>query len=431
METPVLIDEEDTTNTFQAASGSNVSTSSKDTTGGVLVDRSSELDEENESSKAPKAPDQENVIVVYGSLTYDNVPAETPKNDDPLMSDSLHTTNSQESMDIASFVPHPESPKQEDALLLSFHASQVDSSELKYMELTTAADNFPFVELTTALESSSTQEEGHNLEVLVNVGNQLLRQEEEEEEAKDDESTKAPKKSSKGGILKILALALTLVAIMCIAMPSTSDSYMKEGMDPIMNTESAGSQQGEEKVFIPSLNNSTIEEREEPTIVVEEYVAQDDNTANLESSALLSWTQIMKAAWSLFLMVFVALLSTSSSPPQQAKTDESSETPPEEESFEEGETEPQEEDSMLKNKELLDLSQYEMLKVVELRELLRSRKCKTMGKKVVLIQRLTAVYQAELETLTVRQLRPILKSKGCKQAGRKSELIWRVVEAGL
>jgi hypothetical protein len=78
-----------------------------------------------------------------------------------------------------------------------------------------------------------------------------------------------------------------------------------------------------------------------------------------------------------------------------------------------------------------DLSSYEKCKVVQLRELLRFRKCKAVGRKPVLIQRLASIYKAELETLTVRQLRQILKSKGFKQAGKKSELIRKLVEAGM
>ena len=78
-----------------------------------------------------------------------------------------------------------------------------------------------------------------------------------------------------------------------------------------------------------------------------------------------------------------------------------------------------------------DLSNYEKLKVVELRAILKARKCKVVGRKHVLIERLVNVYAAELETLTVMQLRPLLKKKGCKQAGRKVELIRRLVEAGM
>ena len=83
------------------------------------------------------------------------------------------------------------------------------------------------------------------------------------------------------------------------------------------------------------------------------------------------------------------------------------------------------------DEQIWDLSEYERLKVVELRDLLRARSLKTVGRKHVLIERLVNVYSAELETLTVMQLRPLLKQKGCKQSGRKVELIRRLVEAGM
>lgn len=79
----------------------------------------------------------------------------------------------------------------------------------------------------------------------------------------------------------------------------------------------------------------------------------------------------------------------------------------------------------------LNLQAYESMKVVELRRLLRTRKCNTEGTKEVLIGRLIAVYQAELATLTVQQLRRKLRSNGCLQSGKKVELIGRLVEAGL
>ncbi|CAJ1961970.1 unnamed protein product [Cylindrotheca closterium] len=64
----------------------------------------------------------------------------------------------------------------------------------------------------------------------------------------------------------------------------------------------------------------------------------------------------------------------------------------------------------------------------QLREMLRVRKCKTIGKKHILVQRLASVYKAELETLTVVQLRKILKSKNFTQYGSKTEIIRVIVE---
>ena len=81
----------------------------------------------------------------------------------------------------------------------------------------------------------------------------------------------------------------------------------------------------------------------------------------------------------------------------------------------------------------LDISAYENLKVMELRALLRERKCSTIGRKVVLIRRLIAIYDAELQNLTTIQLRRKFKSKGMKQkcGELKHEMIQRLIEYGL
>ena len=78
-----------------------------------------------------------------------------------------------------------------------------------------------------------------------------------------------------------------------------------------------------------------------------------------------------------------------------------------------------------------DLSKYEKLSVMELRALLRARKCTYDGRKTHLIQRLVSVYRAELESMTVVQLRRRLKSKNMKQGGLKRELVQKLLEAGL
>lgn len=83
----------------------------------------------------------------------------------------------------------------------------------------------------------------------------------------------------------------------------------------------------------------------------------------------------------------------------------------------------------IKELESYDLSKYfGEHTVVQLREMLRARKCKTIGKKNILVQRLASVYRAELETLTVVQLRKILKSKNFTQGGSKVEIIRALVE---
>mmetsp|Transcript_17207 Transcript_17207/g.41919 ORF Transcript_17207/g.41919 Transcript_17207/m.41919 type:complete len:541 (-) Transcript_17207:1967-3589(-) len=82
-----------------------------------------------------------------------------------------------------------------------------------------------------------------------------------------------------------------------------------------------------------------------------------------------------------------------------------------------------------KELESFDLSKYfGEHTVAQLREMLRARKCKTVGKKHILVERLASVYKAELETLTVVQLRKILKSKNFTQYGSKAEIIRVLVE---
>eukprot|EP00980_Cylindrotheca_fusiformis_P004934 scaffold1051_cov119-Cylindrotheca_fusiformis.AAC.9 len=78
-----------------------------------------------------------------------------------------------------------------------------------------------------------------------------------------------------------------------------------------------------------------------------------------------------------------------------------------------------------------DLSAYEKMHVVQLRELLRQRGCKTIGKKPVLIRRLATVYKAELSSYTVAQLRKILKANNYTQTGRKDVIIRTLIEAGI
>jgi len=82
-----------------------------------------------------------------------------------------------------------------------------------------------------------------------------------------------------------------------------------------------------------------------------------------------------------------------------------------------------------KELESYDLSKYfDDHSYAQLREKLWVRKCNTTGKKHKLVQRLAAVYKAELETLTVVQLRKILKSKNFTQYGTKAEIIRVLVE---
>ena len=78
----------------------------------------------------------------------------------------------------------------------------------------------------------------------------------------------------------------------------------------------------------------------------------------------------------------------------------------------------------------LDVSVYKAMKAVELRELLRDRKCDTRGSKEQMIKMLVQSYQNELACLTVQQLRPKLRKRNLSQKGTKKDVIRRLVEAG-
>jgi hypothetical protein len=78
-----------------------------------------------------------------------------------------------------------------------------------------------------------------------------------------------------------------------------------------------------------------------------------------------------------------------------------------------------------------DLSNYTKLRVVDLKERLRTRQCKVSGLKMELILRLVESYVLAFESMTVKELREVLRSNGLKVSDRKQDLIRRLVEAGV
>lgn len=78
----------------------------------------------------------------------------------------------------------------------------------------------------------------------------------------------------------------------------------------------------------------------------------------------------------------------------------------------------------------VDVSVYKAMKVADLRELLRNRKCDNRGNKDQMIKMLIQSYQTELACLTVQQLRPKLRKRNLSQKGTKKDVIRRLVEAG-
>jgi hypothetical protein len=376
----------------------------------VMVDSSALLEDDDDVPAIMKQYSSENVTLIDGSLTYANIITQDVDDDDDNI--SLHTTFSQESIDISMSLA-----KKEQKQHLSFHASQVDSAELTQLEVMTANATSTTMD-DAALESVPSSLEGHNLEVLVNVGNQLLK-EEEEPTTRDEE-----KKKSGGASVKLLVVVAALVAIMVMGMPFAANRPMEE----VVSVQ----QPVEPIVTLLSYNNVTTDLEDEPAL--EEFVPAHEELFDEEETSQTSWTIGVNDALNILLMAFAACLSTLK--PRQGEIVPSAQS---QVICTEDETTTAEEPQLVKEEAAVkpsetngwDLSSYETLKVVQLRELLRSRKFKTVGRKPVLIQRLANIYKAELDTLTVRQLRPILKSKGFKQAGKKSELIQKLVEAGM
>jgi hypothetical protein len=127
MKTPVIVDDDaSNTNTTPIAS------TTANLKGDTLTAYMPELREETSQ------PSRATIVVIDGSLTYNDIQDSSKQAKDAL-DDSLHTTSSQESLDLLYLLPRKaaedaqESPKEE----LSFHASQVDSAELNQMALVT------------------------------------------------------------------------------------------------------------------------------------------------------------------------------------------------------------------------------------------------------------------------------------------------------
>ena len=78
----------------------------------------------------------------------------------------------------------------------------------------------------------------------------------------------------------------------------------------------------------------------------------------------------------------------------------------------------------------LDVSVYESMKAMELRELLRNRDCNYRGTKQQMIKMLIHLYQTELACLSVQQIRPKLRKRRLSQKGNKADVIRRLVESG-
>mmetsp|Transcript_17707 Transcript_17707/g.40850 ORF Transcript_17707/g.40850 Transcript_17707/m.40850 type:complete len:689 (+) Transcript_17707:490-2556(+) len=100
-------------------------------------------------------------------------------------------------------------------------------------------------------------------------------------------------------------------------------------------------------------------------------------------------------------------------------------------SYKEGSHEPTKWMSPVYGEGAVDVSVYKAMKAIDLRQLLRERKCDTRGNKEQMIKMLVQSYQNELACMTVQQLRPKLRKRNLSQKGTKKDAIRRLVEAGL
>jgi hypothetical protein len=406
----------------------------------------------------------QNTVVVDGRVSYDNI-KESPNAEHDFLCTSLHTINSQQSMDI----PVPFTPLKQDELIdeleiddLSFHASEVDMSELNDMTL---------IPLQDSRESNEDQDvptsEGLSLHSLETVAKRLEQQETELK----TEHTK-PAKSIDRIIYKIIVPLLMLVLLSGIgyalkkspvddhetcqqiavepdvtARNNTAIAYSpfatSKGTSVItINNDTEGvslQYKRNATTEIETLNHESCETIPNNTAIAYSPFAAskgkavnikidakgvllqykrneaDIEKADLETFSLKSWETIGTTSLHTSLITLLILISVSKWK-SKARGAKRSGSP------------------MIKAERVIgdiDLSAYSNLKVTELRDLLRRRSCSTIGKKAVLIKRLATVYKAELDTLTVVQLRKLLKSMNYTQTGRKDEIVRTLMEAGL
>lgn len=393
------------------------------------------------------------IMISDGSLTYDNIHFVDPEEQQGLRAETVaaQTTTStcklqdmeeEESLgylvealdleedhesslkrqEIIPAVP----PQADDSSYLSFHASEMTSSDElgDSISTTMSTETTTFNEQPVVLDNVHLPVEQHGLDVLMHVGNQLLL----EETSTASPTPRMPRRSNHKWTWMMASLLLVVVlGISIIFCPSFQSVVVhQDGVPPtewqayheknyLLLILTDDSPKENETMFVSKLESrSTANSHEQ----IDPEMVQDKNSAGSSS-----W---ITAALG-FLVMWMAIPKRSGSVDvnddcreEETNACDSTESATKNEQVKEETSSP-----------TWDFSAYEKLKVVELGQRLQSRRCSTVGRKHVLIQRLVDVYSAELETLTVKQLRPILKFKGCKQAGRKAELIQRLVEAGM
>jgi hypothetical protein len=382
----------------------------------------------------------QNTVVVDGRVSYDII-KESPKAETDFHCTSLHTINSQQSMDL----PVPFTPLKQDELIdklesddLLFHASEVDMSELNDMTL---------IPLQDGRESNKDQDlptsEGLSLHSLETVAKRL---EQRETEVKTEQTK--PAKSIDRIIYKIIVPLLMLVLLSGIGYAlkkspvDDHETFQQIAVEPDVtarNIDAEGSSPQYKRNATTEIETISLESWEtitNNTAIAYSPVAASKGssvitinidaegvslqykrnaTTAIETFSLESWETIGTTSLHASLIALLTLISVSKwkSESRGAKNSDS---------------------PIINIANVIgdfDLSAYTNLKVVELRDLLRRRSCTTIGKKTVLIKRLAMVYKAELDTLTVVQLRKRLKSKNYTQTGSKDEIIRTLVEAGI
>jgi hypothetical protein len=354
-----------------------------------------------------KNPSQ-NVMVVDQRLTYDNIQESFPKTEQNQLVDSLLTTKSQESLDLSK-LSYPMSEKESlfenfeklETDALSFRVSQIDMSDLNDMAFTVIQDRFDTKQ--TKVQSPTHAE---NVKADLQESNRVEKKPEVSsmtgDEAKDmNIKLESPRQNLYTKMILLLVLT-TLAFYGKENLRAGYDDACKTCEPGVMITHSMNSTQLNTMNEVRKGKALNIKlDAERIHLFVEDHETKEE-IINQELSPALN-----ACILAIFVILFFSKLK---------KTQYTSSVPA-----------TKKEDGPVQK---YDISKYEKLKVAELRDLLRKRGCKTIGKKQVLIKRLAAVNKAELETLTVVQLRKLLKTKNFKQTGNKDAIIRKLVEDG-
>eukprot|EP00980_Cylindrotheca_fusiformis_P021647 scaffold8505_cov130-Cylindrotheca_fusiformis.AAC.13 len=354
-------------------------------------------------------------LVVDGSLRFDNVNYNSMRKED-LLSTSLHTVESQPSiiLPIPSFVGTRGTMEEDRNLVtddLSFHASEVSVSELTEMALLAKTPSPQDMKNESDNEYFSTRVDHDPL-------NSLERPIEHYEAELEAEEPNEPLDDVTSIKIKLAFVLFALVLAAAIFSYATLGVFSLVADDDMATEHTLPTAVNHSSPLAPSHGKALGIDIADKGISVQ---YKQFSEAQIETYSLESWdtigTTTLHTSW-LFLLSLISIFSFQRR--SSGRKDDKDVVIKSEKAVK---TEKAIED--------FDLSAYKSFKVVELREILRKRGCKTSGKKSVLVERLATVYRAELSTLPVAQLHKILKSKNYSQNGRKDEIIRVLVEDGL